>query len=100
MLQTPFGKINILVDGVAIQYEARPFDYIKPPVKDKPIAGCYRIHVPIKNNCSVQCVLESENEKIEVSSSSGERYVCKEFEYETTMLAIGVDDENPGLVCC
>lgn len=28
---------------VAIQYEARPFDYIKPPVKDKPIAGCYRM---------------------------------------------------------
>ena len=45
MLQTPFGKINILVDGVAIQYEARAFDYIKPPVKDKPIAGCYRIHI-------------------------------------------------------
>ena len=95
MLETPFGKINILVDGVAIQYEARPFDYIKPPVKDKPIAGCYRIHIPVKNYCSVQCFLESENEKIEVSSSSGERYVCKEFEYETIMLAIGVEDENP-----
>lgn len=95
MLQTPFGKINILVDGVAIHYEARPFDYIKPPVKNKPIAGCYRIHIPVKSYCSVQCVLELENEKIEVSSSSGERYVCKEFEYETTMLAIGVEDENP-----
>ena len=62
MLQIPFGKINILVDGIAIHYEARPFDYIKPPVKDKPIAGCYRIHVPVKNYCSVQCVLELENE--------------------------------------
>lgn len=41
MLETPFGKINILGDGVAIQYDARPF--------------------PVKNYCSVQCVLELEN---------------------------------------
>ena len=61
MLETPFGKINILGDGVAIQYDTRPFVYIKPPVKDKPIAGCYRIHIPVKNYCSVQCVLELEN---------------------------------------
>ena len=38
--------------------------------------------------------MELQNEKVEVSSSSGERYVCKEFEYGTTMLAIGVEDEN------
>ena len=86
MLETPLGKINILVDGVAIHYDARPFDYIKPPVKDYPIAGCYRIHIPGKNYCSVQCILELENEKVEASSSSGERYVCKEFEYESTMM--------------
>ena len=49
MLQTPFGKINILADGVAVSYEAKPFDYIKPPVKDKPITGCYRIHISIEN---------------------------------------------------
>ena len=95
MLKTPFGKVNIIVDGVAIHYEAKPFDYIKPPVKDKPIAGCYRIHITAENHRSIQCVLELENEKVEVSSSSGERYVCKEFEYGTTMLAIGVEDENP-----
>ena len=48
MLKTPFGKVNIIVDGVAIHYEAKPFDYIKPPVKDKTIAGCYRIHMSAK----------------------------------------------------
>ena len=95
MLETPFGKVNIIVDGVAIHYEAKPFDFIKPPVKDRPIAGCYRIHIPAEEHRSIQCVLELENEKIEVSSSSGQFYVCKEFEYETTMLAIGVEDENP-----
>ena len=95
MLQTPFGKIYIEVDGVATDFEARPFDYIKPPVKDKPIAGCYRIHIPVKKCCSIQCVLELENEQIDVSGSSGERYLCREFSDGTTMLAIGAEDENP-----
>ena len=94
MLQTPFGQINILVDGVAMHYEAVPFDYIKPPVKDKPIAGCYRIHISVENCRSIQCILELENENIDVSGSSGERYLCKEFEAGTTMLAIGGEDEN------
>jgi len=95
MLETPLGKVNIVVDGVAIHYEAKPFDFRKSPVKDRPIAGCYRIHISAENHRSIQCVLELENEKVEVSSSSGECYVCKEFEYGTTMLAIGAEDENP-----
>ena len=95
MLQTPFGQINILVDGIVIPYEAIPFDYIKPPVKDKPLAGCYRIHISVGNCRSIPCILELENENIDVSGSSGERYLCKEFEASTTMLAIGGEDENP-----
>ena len=95
MLQTPFGKINILVDSVAIHYDARPFDYIKPPVKDKPIAGCYRIHILVENYRSIQCVLELEKESVDVSGSSGECYLCREFVDGTTMLAIGIEDENP-----
>ena len=95
MLQTPFGKINILVDGVAIPYEAIPFDYINPPVKDKPIAGCYRIYILVESYHFIQCILELENENIDVSGSSEECYMCKEFEYSTTMLAIGGEDENP-----
>ena len=95
MLQTPFGKINILVDGVATNFEAKPFDYIKPPIKDKPIAGCYRIDIRVKNYRSIQCILNLENEKVDVSGSSGERYLCREFIDGATMLAIGIEDENP-----
>ncbi|MBQ3559048.1 MAG: hypothetical protein IJA07_06030 [Agathobacter sp.] len=94
MLETLLGKINILVDGVAIQYEARPFDYIKPPVKDKPIAGCYRIHIPVENSSCIQCMLDLEDTKVDVSGSSGERYLCREFQKNSTMLAIGIEDEN------
>lgn len=95
MLQTPFGKINILVDGVATNFEARPFEYIKPPVKDKPIAGCYRVHIPVENYRSIQCVLDLESEKAAVSGSSGERYLCREFVDGNIMLAIGIEDDNP-----
>ena len=64
MLETPLGKIYILVDGVAVDFEAKPFNYIKPPGKEKPIAGCYRIHIPVKNYHSIQCVLELGNERL------------------------------------
>lgn len=95
MLETPFGKINILVDGVAIQYEARTFDYIKPPVKDKPIAGCYRIHIPVRNSSCIECALDLEDVIVDVSGSSGERYLCKEYVKDSIMLTIGIEDENP-----
>lgn len=95
MLETPFGKINILVDGIAIHYDARPFDYIKPPVKDNPIAGCYRIHIPVENSSCIECTLDVEDTSVDVSGSSGERYLCKEYLKDSTMLAIGIEDENP-----
>ena len=94
VLLTPFGKINILVDDVAIQYEARTFDYFKPPVKDKPIEGCYRIHIPVENSSCIQCMLDLEDTQVDISGSSGERYLCREFQKGTTMLAIGIEDEN------
>ena len=109
MLETPLGKINIIVDGVVANFEAEPFDYIKPPVKDKPIAGCYRIHIPVENHHSIQCVLNLEDKNVDVSGSSGERYLCREFCAGAAMLAIGIEDENPafqsvrvenGMECC
>ncbi len=94
MLETPLGKINILVDSVVIHYEAKPFNYIKPPIKDKPIEGCYRIHIPVQDYRSIQCILDLENAKVDISGSSGERYLCREFVDGTIMVAIGIEDEN------
>ena len=48
-----------------------------------------------KNYCSIHCVLELENESVDVSGSSGERYLCREFYDGLVMLAIGAEDENP-----
>lgn len=68
---------------------------MKSPVKGKPIAGCCRIHIPVENYRSIKCVLNLEDKKVEVSGSSGERYLCREFGVGATMLAIGIEDENP-----
>ena len=95
MLCTPFGNIRVFVDDTEIEYEAKYFVYIKPPVKDKPLAGCYRIHIMVINFSSIRCVLELENESVDVSGSSGERYLCREFYDGSVMLAIGAEDENP-----
>ena len=95
MLNTPFGMVKILADDMEIEYEAKWFEYIKPPVKDKPLEGCYRLYIPVKNYCSIRCVLELENESVDVSGSSGERYLCREFCDGFAMLAIGAEDENP-----
>ena len=43
----------------------------------------------------IESILELENENIDVSGSSGECYLCREFYAGTTMLAIGIEDENP-----
>ena len=95
MLSTPFGNIKVFADDTEIEYEVEWFEYIKPPVKDKPLAGCYRIYIPVINYCSIRCVLELENESIDESGSSGERYLCREFYDGSVMLAIGAEDENP-----
>lgn len=95
MLETPFGKIKIYADGIDVSYEVKSFDYIKPPVIDKPIAGCYRIHIPVKNYQVIQCVLNLKNGNIDINGSSGERYLCREFVKNSIMLVIGTEDENP-----
>lgn len=94
MLSTPLGNIRVFLEDAEIEYEAEWFEYVKSPVKDKLIAGCFRIHIPVTNDCFVKCVLDLENEKVMVSGSSGERYLCREFYDRTVMLAIGAEDEN------
>lgn len=39
--------------------------------------------------------MELEDESVDVSGSSGERYLCREFVNGNIMLAIGIEDENP-----
>lgn len=95
MLLTPFGPIHIFSDAVAVDYEAVKHPFCRPPVKDHPIAGCYRIHVPAAECRSIRCEVELNNVSINNTGSSGERYADAEFVSGKTILTIGAEDENP-----
>lgn len=95
MLITPFGPIKVYTDGVALDYEAVAYTYDRPPVKGHPIAGCYRIHVPVGENHSIRCELLFPTTPIHNTGDSGQYYANAEFEQGTINLRIGAEDENP-----
>ncbi len=49
----------------------------------------YQLFIPVENYRSIQCVLNLESEKVDVSGSSGEHYLCREF----------VDGERHLMIC-
>ena len=95
MLFTPFGPIKVFADGAELDYEATLFTYDRPPVKGHPIAGCYRICVPVGTHRSIRCEITLEGSSIRNTGASGERYADAEFISGNTILTIGAEDENP-----
>ena len=59
MITTPFGPIKIYTDGVVLDYEAITHTYNRGPVKDYPVAGCFRIRVPVGIHRSIRCDVEA-----------------------------------------
>lgn len=94
MLTTPFGKIEIYADNVLLDYETVAHTFDRGPVKGHPIAGCYRIHIPVGSYRSIRCEVELTNVAIRNTGASGERYMDAEFISGTTILTIGAEDEN------
>lgn len=95
MLTTPFGEIKVYIDGAPIDYEATVHYYDRPPVKGHPIAGCYRIHVPVGEHRSIRCEVDQNDSNIVNTGASGERYMDAEFISDSLILTIGAEDENP-----
>lgn len=94
MLTTPLGKIKVYADGVCIDYKATEYDFNRPPCKDKPVAGCYRIEIDTHDRKDLACVVEL-TEPIPNTGASGEKYIDAEFIKDDTILTIGMEDENP-----
>ncbi len=90
-LQTPFGELNIYVDGQLINYLPIKIVYDCPPCKDKPLAACYRIYGAIKAGQTVRAVIEPLAD-CKVSDCSGERYECCEFYRDKIQMTIGTVD--------
>lgn len=95
MLFTPFGPIMVFVDNVMVDYEAVEHTFNRPPVKEHPIAGCYRIHVPTTKYQLIRCEVKLNDVSIDNTGASGERYADAEFISDATILTIGAEDENP-----
>ena len=88
-IQTPFGELNIYVDGRLINYLPIRISYDHPMCQDKPLATCYRIYGAIKAGQTVHVVIEPLAD-CHVSDCSGEDYVCCEFERGTVHMTLGV----------
>lgn len=95
MLFTPFGPIMVFVDDVMVDYEAVKHIFNRPPVKNHPIAGCYRIHVPTAGSRLIRCEVKLNDASIGNTGASGERYMDAEFISDTTILTIGAEDDSP-----
>ena len=87
-IRTPFGELNIYVDGQLINYLPIKIAYDRPPCKQKPLAACYRIYGSIKAGQTVRAVIEPLAD-CQVSDCSGEDYVCCEFYRDEVQMTLG-----------
>lgn len=94
MLATPLGQIRIYADGVCIDGRAAEYVFDRPPCKDKPVAGCYRIQVDAGGRNAISCVAELVV-PVRNTGASGENYMDAEFIRGDTILTIGAEDGNP-----
>ena len=95
MIFSPLGIIRVFADGACLEYQEISHGYDSPPVKEHPIAGCYRIRVPVGEHRSIRCELELSDPTILRTGDSGQAYLNAEFEKGTINLRIGAVDENP-----
>lgn len=95
MLTTPLGKILVYADGVCIDYTAVEYDFHRPPCQDRPVAGCYRIEIGAQGRKEIACVAEPVDPDIGNTGDSGQDYLNSEFIMGSTILTIGMEDENP-----
>ena len=94
MLNTPFGYIQITIDGILTEYHAEPHANGCRSIVEKPLAGCYRITVPAKSCRTIRCEISWNRAPIPNTGDSGERYLCAEFISGSHALTIGAEDEN------
>ena len=92
---TPLGEIHIYIDNVRSDYEVEPYHYNVSSVREKPLAGSYRIIVSAKEWQTIRCVVSLCDGEIPNDGASGERYLYSEFVKDDVVLTIGAGAENP-----
>lgn len=91
---TPLGEIQIFIDNIRSDYEVEPYNCNVCSVREKPLAGSYRIIVSAKEWQTVRCVVSLYDSEIPNDGASGERYLYSEFVKGNIVLTIGAGDEN------
>lgn len=91
---TPLGEIQVYIDGVRSEYEYAWNHCDVPSVKEKPLAGSYRIMVSKKDWQTVHCVVAPVDAEIPNDGASGERYLYSEFVKDNVVLTIGAGDDH------
>ena len=91
---TPLGEIHIYIDNVRSDYEVEPYNCNIRLVREKPVAGSYRIIVSAKEWQTIRCVVSLCDTEIPNEGASGERYLYSEFVKNNIVLTIGAGDEN------
>lgn len=94
-LLTPLGEIQIYVDNVRSGYEVEPCHCGIRFLREKPLAGSYRIIVSAKEWATIRCVVALRDREITVDGASGERYLGSDFIKGSVILTIGAGDEHP-----
>ena len=92
---TPLGEIHIYIDNVRSNYEVEPYYCNISSVREKPLAGSYRIIVSAKEWQTIRCVVSLCDSEMSNDGATGERYLCSEFVKDNIVLTIGAGDENP-----
>lgn len=95
MLITPLGNICIYVDSIPLDFKAGEYLFDRPPCRDHPIAGCYRIEVDARGVSTISCDVELINPSLKNTGDSGQDYLNAEFIQGNTVLIIGIEDDNP-----
>lgn len=90
-METPFGPIRMLVDGEVISCTAAVHSFDHPLVRERPLAGCYRVRVSGGEGQEISCVLKGAADGL---GSSGEGYQAAEFFRGNRVLTIGAETDR------
>ena len=91
---TPLGEIHIYIDNTHSDFEFESYNCNTCSVREKPLAGSYRIIVSAKEWKTIRCVVSLCDSEIPNEGASGERYLYSEFIKDNIVLTIGAGDEN------
>ncbi|WP_276379974.1 hypothetical protein [Flavobacterium sp. H4147] len=102
-LTTPFGKINLYTNGIALNYSIEKLENEVLGLKNKPIFivdDRYRITVYIDGSqipISIECKFADSTIFSESTVESGERLALKSWYKDNLKISIGTEDEIKGL---